>query len=283
MIITLYPYTYLAPLSLSNLTVTLMGVPKVEVSVVPMSKHLPNVLDLPLISGFVQSAIAAAANEYVAPKSMTLNLAQIIMGDGVKKDTVAVGILMVKVHHATGLGAQDRGGSSDPYVVLAYTKLGKPLYSSRIILGDLNPVFEETAFLIVTADEVNSGEDLSVQLWDSDKRSADDLVGRVVVSLKELMKKPNTLSDREDHLSGFEDADSMPGTVSWSVGYYDKVRFFLSPSVNARQRMLMNAILGSPKQGDPEQGRGCYRRRGRPSERQEGGTEAHCDHCRFER
>lgn len=34
------------------------------------------------------------------------------------------------------------------YVVLAYTKLGKPLYSSRIILSDLNPVFEETAVSI---------------------------------------------------------------------------------------------------------------------------------------
>lgn len=95
------------------MTVTLMGVPKVEVSVTPMSKHLPNVLDLPLISGFVQSAIAAAANEYVAPKSLTLNMAQILMGDGIKKDTVAVGILMIKVKHATGLAVQDRSGASD--------------------------------------------------------------------------------------------------------------------------------------------------------------------------
>lgn len=39
-----------------------------EVSVVPMSRHLPNVLDLPIVSSFVQSSIAAAANEYVAPK-----------------------------------------------------------------------------------------------------------------------------------------------------------------------------------------------------------------------
>jgi Ca2+-dependent lipid-binding protein len=95
----------------SNLTLTFLGVPKVEVSVVPLSKHLPNVLDLPLVSGFVQSAIAAAANEYVAPKSLTLNLAQILMGDGVKKDTVAVGILMIKIHHATGLKAQDWSAS----------------------------------------------------------------------------------------------------------------------------------------------------------------------------
>lgn len=90
-----------------------MGVPKVEVSVIPMSTHLPNVLDLPLISGFVQSAIAAAANEYVAPKSLTLNLAQILMGDGIKKDTVAVGVLMIRIRYATGLGAQDRSGASD--------------------------------------------------------------------------------------------------------------------------------------------------------------------------
>jgi hypothetical protein len=34
---------------------------------------------------------------------------------------------------------------------------------------------------------------------------------------------PNQMHDREDHLSGFEDADRMPGTVAWSVGYYDKV------------------------------------------------------------
>lgn len=106
------------PRSCSNMTVTLMGVPKVEVSVVPMSKHLPNVLDLPLISGFVQSAIAAAANEYVAPKSLTLNLAQILMGDGVKKDTVAVGVLMIKIKHATGLSAQDRSGASDRKFIL---------------------------------------------------------------------------------------------------------------------------------------------------------------------
>ena len=51
-----------------------MGIPVVEVSAIPMAKALPNVLNLPLISGFVKSSIAAAANEYVAPKSMTLNL-----------------------------------------------------------------------------------------------------------------------------------------------------------------------------------------------------------------
>lgn len=104
-----------------------MGVPAIEASAIPISRTLPNVLDLPLISGFVKSSIAAATSIYCAPKSMTLNLAQILMGDGVKKDTKALGVLMITIHHAEDLSAQDDNGYSDPYVVLAYAKFGKPV------------------------------------------------------------------------------------------------------------------------------------------------------------
>lgn len=85
-----------------------MGVPKVSVSVVPLAKALPNVLDLPLISGFVQSAIAAAANEYVAPKSLTLNLAQMLVGDGIKK---GVFLFCVFVGFGFGIGVGLTGGN----------------------------------------------------------------------------------------------------------------------------------------------------------------------------
>jgi Ca2+-dependent lipid-binding protein len=90
----------------------------------------------------------------------------------------------------------DRGGQSDPYIVLAFAKFGKPLYSTRVIVGDLNPVWEETAFLLVTDDEVKGEELLSATLWDSDKRTADDLVGRVSVPLDELMKEVSRSSWR---------------------------------------------------------------------------------------
>lgn len=146
-----------------NLTISLMGVPNVEVSVIPMTRALPNVLDLPLISGFVKSSIAAAANEYVAPKSMTLNLAQMMSGDGVKKDTDAVGVLAIHLLRAEGLSAQDSNGSSDPYIVLSFAKFGRPLYSSRIIFEDLNPNFNEMAFLLVTKDDLKADEELSIQ------------------------------------------------------------------------------------------------------------------------
>ena len=54
-----------------------------------------------------------------------------------------------------------------------FLQFGKPLYSTRIILGDLNPVFEETAFMLVTQEEVKADEQLSAMLWDSDRYSAE--------------------------------------------------------------------------------------------------------------
>lgn len=96
-----------------NVTFTLCGVPSIEASAIPLTSKLPNVLDLPIISGFVQSAIAAAASAYCAPKSITMNISQMISGDGIKKDTKALGILKVRIRHAVGLSAQDSNGFSD--------------------------------------------------------------------------------------------------------------------------------------------------------------------------
>lgn len=140
-----------------------MGVPAVEVSVTPMSNKLPNVLDLPLVSSFVKMAIAAGTAEFVAPKSMTLNLQEMLSGAAIG-DTRAVGVFVITIHYGEDLSVQDKSGSSDPYIVLAYAKFGKPAYSTRIILGDLNPVFEETCALLLTSDEVKSEEALSLML-----------------------------------------------------------------------------------------------------------------------
>ena len=62
-----------------------MGLPRVTISVVPMNKILPNVMDIPFISGFISSAIDTAVAEYVAPKSLTLDLQRLISGDDIKK------------------------------------------------------------------------------------------------------------------------------------------------------------------------------------------------------
>ncbi|KAF8748701.1 Protein kinase C conserved region 2 (CalB) [Rhizoctonia solani] len=232
-----------------TLTFTLMGVPGVEVSAIPMSKVLPNVLDLPLVARFVKMAIAAGTAEFVAPKSMTLNIQEMLSGAAIG-DTLAAGVFLITIHHAENLSAQDRNGRSDPYIVLAYAKFGKPLYSTRIVLGDLNPVYEETAALLLSQDEIKAEEDLSVMLWDSDKRSADDLIGRVQIPVKQLMSKPNEVIRRTDKLVGFEDATDMQGTLHWSIGYFPKVPLNKELEHRARNGNAPNDKAPNPARRD---------------------------------
>lgn len=94
---------------------------------------------------------------------MTLNMAQMLSGDGVKKDTDAVGVLCVQILRGEDLSGQDANGQSDPYVVLSFAKFGRPLYSSRIIFEDLNPNWNETANLLVTKEDIRADETLSIQ------------------------------------------------------------------------------------------------------------------------
>lgn len=137
------------PPFLKTLTFTLMGVPQVTAGCIPMVQHGVNLLNLPLISNFVNYAIGAAASMYVAPKSMSIDMRAILQGDTIQKDTLAIGVLWIRIHRAVGLSKQDRRGSkhggSDPYITLTFSKYGKPMYCTRVITDDLNPMWEETA------------------------------------------------------------------------------------------------------------------------------------------
>ena len=103
-------------------------------------------MDLPLISSFVQSSIDAALAEYVAPKSLTLDLQDMLVGDDFKKDTTTRGVLMIKVKRGRDFKAADPGlamikkASSDAYVAVGWAKFGKPVWSTRVIQSDMNPV-----------------------------------------------------------------------------------------------------------------------------------------------
>lgn len=136
------------PPFLKTLTFTLMGVPHVQAGCIPMAEKGVNILNLPLISNFVNYAIGAAASMYVAPKSMSIDMRAILQGDSVKKDTLAIGLMWIRIHRAVGLSKQDRRGSkhggSDPYITLTFSKYGKPMYCTRVILDDLNPIWEES-------------------------------------------------------------------------------------------------------------------------------------------
>ncbi|KAI0634023.1 hypothetical protein C8Q77DRAFT_721518 [Trametes polyzona] len=222
--------------------ISLMGLPRITMSAVPLNRALPNVMNLPFISGFISSALDTAAAEYVAPKSLTLDLQRLISGDDIKKDTEAIGVLVVHIHRATGIKKMDTTGSSaDPYVTLTYSRLEKPLYSTRIIKNDCNPVYEETAVLLVDVNTVKLREKLSFQLWDSDRMSVvsstlrldalysysllnsqDDMMGFVEIDIVDLIRERGKPTRRVSPLSS-PDSQDRPGSLEYTVGYYGKV------------------------------------------------------------
>ncbi|TKA60971.1 hypothetical protein B0A49_12067 [Cryomyces minteri] len=212
-------------------TLTFLGQPKVDLSCVPLVKKGLNIMNLPLISNFVQSAVDAAMAEYVAPKSLTLGLKNMLVGDDFKKDTDARGVLIIRIKRAYDFKEGDSGlplvkrGSADPYVTLSWAKFGKPLWSTRVILSEMEPCWDETAFVLVTPEALNVDERLRVQLWDSDRTTADDDLGRVELGLKDLMRDPHSngkMWDRTDGLKALKAGEGMPGKIEWSVGYFSK-------------------------------------------------------------
>ncbi|KAK1459668.1 C2 domain-containing protein [Colletotrichum melonis] len=217
------------PPFLKTLTFTLMGIPKVQAGCTPMIEKGVNILNLPLISNFVNWAIGTAASMYVAPKSMTLDLSKMLQGDDIKKETLALGLLFIRIHKATGLSKQDRrgseGGGSDPYITVAWSKFSKPQFCTRVIQDDLNPVFEESCGLLVTADLIKADEQLSVELWDSDRSSADDVVGKVELSIQKLIQHPGKMFPQVSKLAGVKAETSMPGELHWEVGFFGKTQF----------------------------------------------------------
>ncbi|KAK3304294.1 uncharacterized protein B0T15DRAFT_557884 [Chaetomium strumarium] len=217
------------PPFVKTLSFTLMGLPKVEAGCVPLVEKGANVLNLPLISNFVNWAIAAAANMYVAPKSMTLDVGKMLQGDDIKKDTNALGVLFIRIHKATGLSKQDsrgsEGGGSDPYICVSFSKFGKPMYCTRVIQDDLNPVFEESCALAVTPEVLKADEQLSLELWDSDRSSADDVVGKVELSIQKLIQHPGKMFPQVSQLRGVKAESSMPGQLHWEVGFFGKTQF----------------------------------------------------------
>ncbi|KAF2710409.1 hypothetical protein K504DRAFT_377218 [Pleomassaria siparia CBS 279.74] len=214
-------------------TLTFLGQPKVNLSCIPLIKQGPNLMDLPLISRFVQSSVDAAMAEYVAPKSLTLDLKDMLVGDDFKKDTHSRGVLVVTIKRAFDFKEGDAGfgplkkGSADPYVSVGWAKFGKPLFSTRVLQKNMEPHWEETCFILVTPDELNVDEKLRVQLWDSDRTTADDDLGRIELDIKSLMKDKDTngrIHDRQDGFKALKAGEDMPGKLDWSVGYFSKTR-----------------------------------------------------------
>ncbi|KAJ5815138.1 hypothetical protein N7474_006915 [Penicillium riverlandense] len=238
------------PPFMKEVTFSLVGVPHVRAGCMPMVRKGVNILNLPLISNFVNYSIATACAMFAAPKSMTMDLSMMLKGDDIHKDTLALGVMWVRIHRAVGLSKQDKrgseGGGSDPYINLSFSKYGKPMYCTRVITDDLNPIWEETAALLVTPELIKANENLSVELWDSDRNSADDIVGKVELPIREMLQHPSRMFPQVSKLQGMDEGSEMPGQLHWEVGYFGKPKLRPELRTDGKNKDLPENMKGDP-------------------------------------
>ena len=238
------------PPFLKDATFSLVGLPHVKAGCTPMVRRGINVLNLPIISNFVNYAIKTACSIFAAPKSITMDLSMLLKGDDIHKDTETLGVLWIRIHRAIGLSKQDvhgsEGGGSDPYINLSFSKYGKPMYCTRVITDDLNPIWEESTALLVTPELVKADEQLSVELWDSDRNTADDIVGKVELSIREMLRHPSRMYPQVSKLMGMDIGSQMPGELHWEVGYFGKPKLRPELRTDGKNRNLPKHLRDDP-------------------------------------
>ncbi|XP_053442479.1 multiple C2 and transmembrane domain-containing protein 1 isoform X10 [Nycticebus coucang] len=104
--------------------------------------------------------------------------------------------LDVTLRRGQSLAARDRGGTSDPYVKFKIG--GKEVFRSKIIHKNLNPVWEETACLLVE----HLREPLYIKVFDYDFGLQDDFMGSAFLDLTQLeLNRPTdvTLALKDPH------------------------------------------------------------------------------------
>lgn len=211
---------------LKNLTFALTENPKVNTSVSLGAPWALDLLNLPVIDSVLASQIDNAAKDFVQPKSMSIDMTVYVGGSDQKLGTDAIGVLFIKIHRARQLARQDsRGPGADPYLTIAFSKYEKPMYATRIIKGDRNPVWEETAIIMIRAEHVKRNENVLLRLWDSDTTGSDDVSGVCEFPLQELILKANEMQKREDKLQGDVAGTDAEGVLEWEIGYFPRAEY----------------------------------------------------------
>ncbi|RDW56364.1 C2-containing protein [Coleophoma crateriformis] len=211
---------------LKNVTFALTENPKVNAAVSFGASWAFDLLNLPVLDGIIESQLNNAAAQFVQPKSMSLDMTVYVGGSDQKIDTDAIGVIFVKIHRARNLAKQDsRGPGADPYLTIAFSKYEKPMYATRIIKGDRNPVWEETAIVMIRAEHVKRDENVLLRLWDSDTTGSDDVSGVCEFPLQELILQANKMQKREDQLQGDVSGTDAEGILEWEIGYFPRAEY----------------------------------------------------------
>lgn len=220
---------------LGEMQLSFQGLPRVSVDIIPLSLSLTKV---PGLGNLIQSSIDSALRLYTSPATLNIDIGDALMGDGIKRETDATGVVVVTVHSARDLERADFEGLSDPYARIMWSRTASnTIRATRVINKELNPIWEQSFTLVVSAqvqasmeatsrsqseEEAGGDEAVCVEIWDSDAASEDDFLGKASIPLKDLFQRKGEMVTHEDALKGMEANETRGGVVRWSAGYFDK-------------------------------------------------------------
>ena len=104
--------------------------------------------------------------------------------------------------------------------------------------------------LLVNPEYIKADEQLSVELWDSDRSSADDIVGKIELSMQKMIQHPGKMYPQVSKLKGMDADSEMPGELHWEVGYFSKPKFRPALRTDGKNRDLPNSLKDNPELQD---------------------------------
>ncbi|RIA79993.1 C2 domain-containing protein [Glomus cerebriforme] len=142
-----------------------------------------DIANLPGLSSFILDQVHATLRPMMYdPNVYTLD-AELLMG-GYPIET-AIGVLRLTIFGAKGLRNAERFGTSDPYIKIKVHG-NQELARTKVIEDSLNPVWNETHFLVLTT----LNEFLKLEIWDFNGMSKDKPLGTSNFELKILSENP---------------------------------------------------------------------------------------------
>lgn len=104
----------------------------------------------------------------------------------------------------------------------------------------------------MTPELIKADEQLSVELWDSDRHTADDIVGKVELSMQKLIQHPAKMYPQISKLKGMNADSEMPGELHWEVGYFGKPQFRPALRTDGKNPDLPANLQDKPEFQDPK-------------------------------
>ncbi|KAK0527944.1 hypothetical protein OC842_004699 [Tilletia horrida] len=244
------------PPFVKTVAITFPSLPALELSARPLGrKMLIDAMQLPLVSTYILHSVENVIKGFISPRSYTVDVPALLGSADGPQHTYALGVVIVVLHEASHIPAADANGSSDPFVQISFSKAGRPLHRTRVWRRTRDPIWMEWTPLLISPDEVRDKEYIRLTVFDADRFSADDALGKVEISIDRLIKSyhkhaaeddvSKMFDCREEALQPMTRGGRTSGTLKYSAAFFGLALgegHSMSPH---RQAMLKEATMRS--------------------------------------